>query len=324
MKKAIITGVTGQDGSYLAEFLLKKGYQVHGLEKPSKDKDRHRLWRIARIIDKLSLHDCDVTDPDQVESIFLSVMPDEVYHLASKVQPRLIFEEEKDIFDVNFLGVHNYLRVIKKHRDCCRLYCAGSSLMFGTVHATPQNEDTPMKPTTPYGIGKVAAHHFVKMYREAYGIFACTGILFNHESPRRDEIFLPRKITKAAANIKLGRQEKLLLGDIESKRDWAYAGDVVESMWLMLQQNEPDDYVIGSNELHSIKELMEIAFGYLGLNWHDYVVQDAGLLRRIDYVNLCADTRRAKEKLGWEPKVGFRELIEKMVQNDLERATEND
>ena len=196
--------------------------------------------------------------------------------------------------------------------------------MFGTVHATPQNEDTPMKPTTPYGIGKVAAHHFVKMYREAYGIFACTGILFNHESPRRDEIFLPRKITKAAANIKLGRQEKLLLGDIESKRDWAYAGDVVESMWLMLQQNEPDDYVIGSNELHSIKELMEIAFGYLGLNWHDYVVQDAGLLRRIDYVNLCADTRRAKEKLGWEPKVGFRELIEKMVQNDLERATEND
>ncbi len=181
-----------------------------------------------------------------------------------------------------------------------------------------------MNPTTPYGIGKVAAHHFVRMYREAYDIFACTGILFNHESPRRDEIFLPRKITKAAANIKLGRQEKLVLGDIESKRDWAYAGDVVKSMWLMLQQNSAEDYVIGSNELHSIKDLLQIAFEYLDLNWQDYVVQDSGLLRKIDYVNLCADTRKAKEKLGWEPKVGFRELIEKMVQYDLELAVKND
>lgn len=324
MKKAIITGITGQDGSYLAELLLQKGYEVHGIEKPSNAKDSGRHWRLAEIKDNLILHQCDVTNSDQVESIFSSLMPDEVYHLASKVQPRLIFEEEKDIFDVNFLGVHNYLRAIKKYRDSCRLYCAGSSLMFGTVYAAPQNEDTPMNPTTPYGIGKVAAHHFVRMYREAYDIFACTGILFNHESPRRDEIFLPRKITKAAANIKLGRQEKLVLGDIESKRDWAYAGDVVKSMWLMLQQNSAEDYVIGSNELHSIKDLLQIAFEYLDLNWQDYVVQDSGLLRKIDYVNLCADTRKAKEKLGWEPKVGFRELIEKMVQYDLELAVKND
>lgn len=318
MKKALITGIVGQDGSYLAELLLEKDYEVHGTERPLNGKDNGRLWRISDIIDKVRLHDCDVTNSAQVESVFLSVMPDEVYHLASKVQPRLVFEEEKNIFDVNFLGVFNFLRAIKRYKDGCRLYCAGSSLMFGPARVSPQNEDTPMNPTTPYGIGKVAAHHFVRMYREAYGIYACTGILFNHESPKRDEIFLPRKITKAAANIKVGKQKKLLLGDIDSERDWAYAGDVVESMWLMLQQENPEDYVIGTSELHSVKELLEIAFRFLDLNWQDYVVLDPGLLRKIDYVNLCADTRKAREKLGWMPKVHFRELVELMVQNDFE------
>lgn len=320
MKKAIITGITGQDGSYLAELLIEKGYEVHGVKSPSLGNDNSRDWRLAKVIDKLNLHSCDVKDSEQVESIFTSVMPDEVYNLASKVQPRLIFEEEKSIFDVNFLSVLNYLHAIKKFKQSCRLYCAGSSLMFGAANISPQNEDTPMNPTTPYGIGKVAAHNFVKMYREAYGIFACTGILFNHESPRRDEIFLPRKITKAVANIKAGKQHKLLLGDIETKRDWAYAGDVVESMWLMLQQNEPQDYVIGSSELHSIKDLLEIAFGYLDLNWKDYVVYDPSLFRRVEYLNLCADSRRARERLGWVPKVSFRELIEQMVQYDCEQV----
>jgi GDPmannose 4,6-dehydratase len=197
--------------------------------------------------------------------------------------------------------------------------------MFGPVHVSPQNENTPMNPTTPYGIGKVAAHHFVRMYREAYGVFACTGILFNHESPRRDEIFLPRKITKAVANIKAGRQDKLLLGDIELMRDWAYAGDVVESMWLMLQQDIPEDFVIGSSELHSIKELLEIAFGFVDLNWQDYVALDPSLLRNIEYANLCADSTKARKKLGWAPKVSFRKLVEQMVQNDLEMIkVEND
>jgi GDPmannose 4,6-dehydratase len=320
MKKAIITGITGQDGSYLAELLLGKGYEVHGVENPTNRKDENRLWRISGILDKLRLHNCDVTDFEQVESVFLSVMPDEVYHLASKVQPRLIFDEEKNIFDVNFMGVLNYLHAIKKYNKNCRLYCAGSSLMFGKVHVSPQNEDTAMNPTTPYGIGKVAAYHFVRMYREAYSIFACTGILFNHESQRRDGIFLPRKITKAAANIKAGKQEKLFLGDIETKRDWAYAGDVVESMWLMLQQNEPEDFVIGTNELHSIKELLEIAFGHLDLNWKDYVVLDTGLLRKIDYVNLCGDSSKARDILGWVPKVNFKALIEQMVKHDYEQA----
>lgn len=322
MKKAIITGITGQDGSYLAELLLEKDYEVHGVVNPSHGKDASQRWRIDGIIDKLHLHTCDVTNSEQVESVFVSVMPDEVYHLASKVQPRLIFEEEKNIFDVNFLSVFNYLHAIKKFKHNCRLYCAGSSLMFGAAHISPQNEDTPMNPTTPYGIGKVAAHHFVRVYREAYGIFACTGILFNHESPRRDDIFLPRKITKAVASIKTGKQEKLLLGDIETKRDWSYAGDVVESMWLMLQQREPEDFVIGSNELHSIKDLLEIAFGYLNLNWKEYVVYDPSLLRKIEYVNLCADSSRARERLGWAPKVSFQELIEKMVQHDCEQMAD--
>jgi len=318
MKKALITGISGQDGSYLAELLLEKDYEVHGLVKSLNREDVQRHWRISRIIDNLSLHGCDITNNEQVVSVFCSVMPDEVYHLASNVQPRLIFEEDKNTFDINFLGTFNLLHAVKKYKDNCRLYCAGSSLMFGRVHVSPQNENTPMNPTTPYGIGKVAAHHFVRMYREAYGVYACTGILFNHESPRREDIFLPRKITKAVANIKSGKQDKLLLGDIELKRDWAYAGDVVESMWLMLQQDIPDDFVIGSSELHSIKELLQIAFRLVDLNWQDYVVLDSGLLRNIEYVNLCADSRKAREKLGWRPKVHFNELVELMVRNDLE------
>ena len=322
MKKAIITGITGQDGSYLAELLLEKGYEVHGICNSSSRKDKNHLWRINGILDKLELYNCDVTDSAQFESVFLSVMPDEVYHLASKVQTSLIFEEEKDAFDGNFLGVLNCLHAIKKFKNNCRLYCAGSCLMFGKIYTSPQNEDTPMNPTTPYGIGKVAAYHFVKMYREAYGIFACTGVLFNHESPRRDDIFLPKKITKAVANIKMGKQEKLFLGDIETSRDWGYAGDVVESMWLMLQQKKPEDFVRGTNELHSIRELLEISFGYLDLDWKNYVVSDPNLFRKIDYVNLCGDSSKARDKLGWLPKVKFKALIEQMVKYDYKQASE--
>jgi GDPmannose 4,6-dehydratase len=318
MKKALITGIAGQDGSYLAELLLEKGYEVHGLERTLNGKGSQQHWRLSGIIGGLTLHACDITSTDQTVSVFCSLMPDEVYHLASDVQPRLIFEEEKNIFDINFLGTFNLLRAVKQYKDRCRLYCAGSSLMFGAVHTSPQNEHTPMNPTTPYGIAKVAAHHFVRMYREAYGVFACTGILFNHESPRRDDVFLPRKISRAVANIKAGKQDKLFLGDVEIRRDWTYAGDVVESMWLMLQQDIPEDFVIGSSELHSIKELLTIAFGYVDLNWQDHVVLDLSLLRNVEYVNLCADNRKAREKLGWMPKMHFRELVEQMVRNDLD------
>ena len=318
MKKALITGIAGQDGSYLAEFLISKGYKVHGIQNPSKIVDGERPWRLLGIIDAIALHKCDVTDSMQVDSIFKSVMPDETYHLASDVQPRLIFEEERKTFDVNFLGTLNFLHAIKKYNHKSKLYCAGSSLMFGEVTSSPQNESTPMNPTTPYGIGKVAAYHFAKMYRQVYGVFACTGILYNHESPRRDEVFLPRKITKAAANIKLGNQKELLLGDIKVKRDWTYAGDVVESMWLMLQQGAADDFVIGSNMLHSIEDLLEVSFGYLELNWKDYVVFDSNLLRNVEYMNLCSDTTKARVNLKWSPKIGFDNLIESMVKNDYE------
>lgn len=319
IKKVLITGIGGQDGSYLAELLLDKGYEVHGIIS-SPDGEPSRLWRLGSIRDRLSMHVCDVTKSDQVESVFLEVMPDEIYHLASNVEPRLVFEEERNTFDVNFSGGINLLRAIKQYKDTCRLYCAGSSLMFGAVQVCPQNEGTPMNPTTPYGIAKVAAYHFARMYREAYGIFACTGILFNHESPRRDEIFLPRKISRAVARIKLGKQDNLLLGDVEIKRDWAYAGDVVESMWLMLQAKIPQDFVIGTGTLHSVKELLEIAFGFVDLDWRDYVVSDSSLLRKVEYANLCADPTKAKNELGWAPKIQFRELIEQMVQEDLKLA----
>lgn len=315
-KKALITGVGGQDGSYLAELLLKKNYEVHGATRCHEISRPDRLWRLNGIKDRLNLHVCDVVDTDQVTSLFAAVLPDEVYHLASDVEPKLIFEEEGKTFNVNFLGSFNLLRAIKQFKPESRLYCAGSSLMFGAVKTSPQNEETPMNPTTPYGIAKVAAHHFSRMYREAYGIFVCTGILFNHESPRREENFLPRKITKAVARIKAGKQDKLLLGDIEAKRDWSYAGDVVDSMWLMLQQDISKDYVIGSGELHSIKELLQIAFGYVGLDWRDYVVSDSSLLRKVEYVNLCADASKARNELGWIPRIGFRELIEQMVKED--------
>lgn len=315
-RRALITGVAGQDGSYLAELLLKKGYEVHGATRGHEKSRPDRLWRLNAIKDRLNLHVCDVVDTDQTTSLFEALLPDEVYHLASDVEPKLIFEEEGKTFNVNFLGTINLLRAIKQYKQESRIYCAGSSLMFGAVRTSPQNEETPMNPTTPYGIAKVAAYHFSRMYREAYGIFVCTGILFNHESPLRDETFLPRKITKAAASIKAGKQDKLILGNIEAKRDWSFAGDVVDSMWLMLQQDIPKDYVIGSGELHSIKELLQIAFGYVGLNWQDYVVSDPNLLRKVEYVNLCADAAKARNELGWVPRVGFRELIEQMVKED--------
>lgn len=320
MKKAIITGITGQDGSYLAELLLEKGYEVHGIARSSLDENPDRFWRLRAIQSKLNMHVCNVMEAEQVTSMFLDVLPDEVYHLASNVEPKLVFEEDKDTFNINFLGGINFLHAIKMHKDGCRLYCAGSSLMFGAVKNSPQNEESPMNPTTPYGIAKVAAYHFVRMYRESYGVFACTGILFNHESPRRAATFLPRKITKAVARIKAGKQAKLVLGNIETKRDWSFAGDVVESMWLMLQESNPQDFVIGSGKLHSIEELLEIAFGYVGLNWQDFVIADKSLLRKVEYSNLCADATKAKNELDWIPKVGFRELIEEMVLEDLKQV----
>jgi GDPmannose 4,6-dehydratase len=316
-KSALITGVVGQDGSYLTEFLLAKNYEVHGLISRDQQADPSRRWRISKLESQIKLHECDLTDETEMDDLMTLVLPDEIYHLASNVDPKVIFEEEIATFNINFWPTVNLMRAVKKYKQDCKVYCAGSSMMFGNVRESPQSEQTAMNPTTPYGISKVAAFQFVRMYREAYGIFACTGILYNHESPRRDERFLPRKISKAVAQIKSGRQSLLTLGDIEIKRDWSFAGDVVESMWLMLQAEEPNDYVIGSGKLHSIRDLLQIAFGYVGLDWRDFVVKDESLIRKIEYVNLCADPKRVKEELCWNPRVSFRDLIIKMVKEDL-------
>lgn len=322
-KKALITGIAGQDGSYLVELLLEKNYEIHGIVNNKQMADSDRRWRIREMEMQIELHECDLMDGGQIDNIVTKVLPDEIYHLASNVDPKVVFQEDISTFNINFWPTINLLKSIKKFKHDCKIFCAGSSLMFGHVMESPQNEQTAMNPTTPYGIAKVAAFQFVCMYREVYGVFACTGILFNHESPRRDERFLPRKISKAVAQIKLGRQSQLFLGDIELKRDWSFAGDVVESMWLMLQAAKPRDYVIGSGELHSIRELLEFAFGYVGLDWREFVMKDESLVRKIEYTNLCADSKRAKEELNWRPKVGFGELIINMVKEDLKFAESN-
>ena len=319
-KKTLITGIVGQDGSYLAELLISKGYEVHGLISSDQLSNPRKRWRISKIEQLVKLYSCDLMDSSQIKKIVTQVSPDEIYHLASNVSPIVEFGGEIATFNINFLVTVNLLRAVNTAKKKCKIYCAGSSLMFGNVRESPQNEQTAMNPTTPYGIAKVAAFHFVRMYREAYAIYACTGILFNHESPRRDERFLPRKITRAVAQIKFGKQSRLTLGDIEIKRDWSFAGDVVESMWLMLQAAEPTDYVIGSGESHSIRELLEIAFDYAGLDWRDYVVRDESLIRKIEYVNLCADPKKAKIELNWKPKVSFSELIIEMLKEDLKLA----
>lgn len=316
-KIALITGIAGQDGSYLAEFLLHKNYEIHGVITNYQSQDETKLWRLKGLEGHLKLHIVDILNVQQVESFVADLRPEEIYHLASNVDPRVIFNDEINTFNINFTGTVNLLRSIHKANTRSKLYCAGSSLMFGEILTSPQNEDSRMNPTTPYGIAKVAAFHFIRMYREAYGLFACMGILFNHESPRRDERFLPRKITKAVALIKSGKQSILELGDLDIKRDWSYAGDVIESMWLMLQAQNPRDYVIGSGVQHSIKDLLSIAFSAVGLDWKNHVVVSDKFFRKIEYGNLCADNKRAKIELNWEPKVNFEELIIKMVQSDL-------
>ena len=316
-KLALITGIAGQDGSYLAEFLLAKNYEVHGVIADYHYQDQSRLWRLKNLEGRVKLHVIDVLNYQETENCISELSPNEIYHLASNVDPRVIFEDEINTYNINFTGTINLLRAIHKTKTNAKLYCAGSSLMFGKVTESPQNEDSSMNPTTPYGIAKVAALHFIRMYREADWVFACMGILYNHESPRRDDRFLPRKITKAVASIKVGKQSTLELGNINIQRDWSFAGDVIESMWLMLQAEKPRDYVIGSGVLHSIEELLAVAFGAVGLDWRKYVVVSDKFFRNIDYENLCADISKAKIELNWSPRVNFEQLILIMVETDM-------
>lgn len=327
MKKALITGITGQDGSYLAEFLLEKGYEVHGIIRRSSTFNTDRLDHLYRDPHdpetRLFLHYGDLSDGTGLRHILERVQPDEVYNLGAQSHVKVSFEQPEYTADIVATGT---LRLLEAVRDFVRhsgkqvrFYQAGSSEMFG-ASPPPQNETTPFYPRSPYAAAKVAAYWYAVNYREAYGLFICNGILFNHESPRRGETFVTRKITRAAGRIKMGLQDKLYLGNLEARRDWGFAGDYVEAMWLMLQQEEPDDYVIATGTAHSVREFLELAFEMLGLDWRKYVEIDPRYFRPTEVDFLLGDATKAQEKLGWRPRVSFEELVRMMVEHDLELA----
>ena len=318
MKCALITGITGQDGSYLAELLLSKGYEVHGIvRRVALEDPAHRLLRIGHILDRITLHTASLESYASIFRVVEKVKPDECYHLAAQSFVADSFDDAFSTFNSNINGTLFVLSAIKEKAPECKLYFAATSEMFGKVKETPQNEDTPFYPRSPYGITKVAAFDLTRNYRESYGLFACSGILFNHESPRRGFEFVTRKITSTVAKIKLGLANELRLGNLEAKRDWGFAGDYVKAMWLMLQQDEPDDFVIATNETHSVKEFVELAFSYAGLDWKDYVVIDKMFYRPAEVHLLIGDYSKGKKKLGWEPTVKFEELVKMMVEADL-------
>jgi GDPmannose 4,6-dehydratase len=319
MKKALISGITGQDGSYLAEFLLRKGYEVHGIVRRVAIEDpEHRLWRIKHILDKIVLHPASLESFASIFNVVDQTRPDECYHLAAQSFVSYSFEDEFSTINTNINGTHFILASIKERAPHCRFYFAASSEMFGSVNETPQNENTPFHPRSPYGISKVAGFHLTRNYREANNLYALSGFLFNHESPRRGFEFVTRKVTSTVAKIKLGFARELRLGNIEAKRDWGYSEDYVRAMWLMLQQAEPEDYVIATGETHKVRELVELAFSYVGLDWNDYVAVDESLYRPAEIYELRGDFSKARRKLGWEPTVSFKELIRTMVGADLE------
>ena len=320
MKKVLITGITGQDGSYLAEFLLEKGYQVHGIvRRVALEDSEHRLWRIKHLLNKLHLHSASLDSYPSIFNVVEKIRPDECYHLAAQSFVSYSFEDEFSTISTNINGTHYVLSAIKEKAPKCKFYFAASSEMFGHVREVPQTENTPFHPRSPYGISKVAGFDLTRNYREAYGLFALSGILFNHESPRRGFEFVTRKISNAVAQIKLGLAEELHIGNLEAKRDWGFAGDYVKAMWLMLQQDNPDDYVIATNETHSVREFLESAFKYVGLDWKKYTEIDKQFYRPAEVHLLIGDYGKARRKLKWRPAIKFEELVKMMVDTDLKR-----
>ena len=320
MKKvALITGITGQDGSYLAELLLSKGYEVHGIvRRVALEDEMHRLWRIRKILKDLTLHAGSLESYASLFNIILKIKPIEVYHLAAQSYVGYSFEDEFSTININVNGTHYLLSAVKEFAASkIKFYFAGSSEMFGKVKTVPQNEETPFNPRSSYGISKVTAFHMVKNYREAYKLHASNGILFNHESPRRGFEFVTRKISNAVAQIKKGSKQKLKLGNINAKRDWGHAKDYVEAMWLMLQKDNPDDYVIGTGKEHSVEEFAKKAFDHVGLNYKDHLEIDKRLMRPAEVDSLLADYTKAKKNLNWKPKISFDDLVTDMVENDL-------
>ncbi len=324
MKTALITGITGQDGSYLAEFLLDKGYAVHGLIRRSSTFNTDRIEHLYKDVHdpsaRLHLHYGDLSVSGQLTDLLHAIRPDEIYHLGAQSHVRVSFDMPEYTGDVTGLGTLRLLEAIRKTGIKTRFYQASSSEMFGAA-PPPQSEDTPFQPQSPYAAAKVYAHYVVKNYRDAYGLFVCNGILFNHESPRRGETFVTRKITRAATRIKLGLQQKLYLGNLDAKRDWGFAGDYVEAMWLILQHEKPDDYVIALGETHSVREFLEKVFQKLALDYQKYVEIDSRYFRPTDVNILLGDAAKARKTLGWKPKVGFDELVDMMVEADMELAS---
>ncbi|MGA2511248.1 MAG: GDP-mannose 4,6-dehydratase [Candidatus Acidiferrales bacterium] len=325
-RRALITGITGQDGSYLAEFLLDRGYEVHGIVRRASTFNTERLDSIYADPHnqgvKLSLHYGDITDGSALRRTLDRAQPDEIYNLAAQSHVRVSFDQAEYTADAVGTGALRLLEAIRDYTQSgrtVRVYQAGSSEMFGAA-PPPQSEKTPFYPRSPYAVSKLAAHWFAVNYREAYGLYITNGILFNHESPRRGETFVTRKITRALARIKLGLQDKLYLGNLEARRDWGYAGDYVESMWMMLQQPEPDDYVVATGESHSVREFLELAASICGVDWKKHIEKDPRYFRPTEVNDLCGDSSKARKKLGWAPKVTFTELVKMMVQTDLELA----
>lgn len=316
-KRALITGITGQDGSYLAEFLLEKGYKVFGLVRRSSTTNFERLVHLQ---DKIELLPGDLLDQNSLTSAVKQSNPQEVYNLASQSFVPTSWNQPVLTGQFTGLGVTRMLEAVRAVNPEIRFYQASSSEMFGKVRETPQNEQTPFYPRSPYGVAKLYGHWIAVNYRESYNLFACSGILFNHESPRRGLEFVTRKATYAVARIQRGLQKELRMGNLDVSRDWGFAGDYVKAMWMMLQAPEPEDYVIATGRTHTVRELVELAFGYVGLNYQDYVKVDPAFLRPAEVDHLCGDWSKAKKKLGWQPETTFEELIHMMVDADLERV----
>ena len=323
MKTALITGITGQDGSYLAELLLDKGYAVHGLIRRASTFNTDRIDHLYKDFHdpdaRMYLHYGDLSVSGQLTDLLHDVKPDEIYHLGAQSHVRVSFDMPEYTGDITGLGTLRLLEAIRKTGITTRFYQASSSEMFGAA-PPPQSEDTLFQPQSPYAAAKVYAYYIVKNYRRAYNLFACNGILFNHESPRRGETFVTRKITRAATRIKLGIQKKLYLGNLEAKRDWGFAGDYVEAMWLMLQHEKPDDYVIATGETHSVREFVELVFAKLDMDYRDYVEIDSKYFRPTEVDVLLGDSKKAQKALGWKPKIGFEKLVEMMIATDMEAA----
>ena len=319
---ALITGITGQDGSYLAELLLEQGYEVHGLVRRVAQEDQdQRLGRIRHLADRLHLHSASLESYASLFQVVARVRPQECYHLGAQSFVADSFEDQFTTMSVNIQGTHYLLAALKELAPACRFYFAASSEMFGKVAHSPQNEDTPFHPRSPYGVSKVAGYHLVINFREAYGLFALSGILYNHESPRRGMEFVTRKITRHAALIKLGRAQEVTLGNLEARRDWGHARDYVRAMWLMLQQDEPRDLVVASGQARSVRELAQAAFAQVGLDYRDHVRVDPRFLRPAEVEILLGDSSRARQILGWEPTCGFQELVAEMVEADMEELS---